>query len=136
MPPQLSVKLKRRPADGKKTCPHCHCDFNVRGFGRHEQACRRIHQEEEPAPIVDAEDGTYPEPGRNGTPCVYLVINDPININPQISDEEPIQVPEITEDLCAEGESETGGSGEYGSEGTTGVFTHVNRVGCTDYECR
>jgi len=71
MPPQPSVKLKQRPADGEKTCPYCDRVFNVRGFGRHEQACRRIHQEEEPAPgIIDTEGGTYPEPGENGMPHV------------------------------------------------------------------
>ena len=39
MPPRPSVKLKRRPADGQVTCPNCDCVFNVRGFGRHKQAC-------------------------------------------------------------------------------------------------
>ena len=117
MPPRPSVKLKRRPADGQATCPDCNHVFNVRGFGRHKQACHKIYHEEEPAPgVIDAEGGTYPEPGGNGIPHVYLVVNDPIDINSQIVDD---QVTEIAQDLHAEGKwqagsAEAGGSGEYG----------------------
>jgi len=65
MPPK---PVKRRPAVGERTCPYCGNVFNVRGYGRHEQACRSRHeQEDNPTPVINAEGGSDDEPGDDGT---------------------------------------------------------------------
>ena len=63
MPP--GTKLKRRPAYGEKRCPHCDRVFNVRGYGRHEKACRRTREErvEPTLRAIDILGSAYPELG-------------------------------------------------------------------------
>lgn len=72
MPPLLA---KRRPALGEKVCPHCDRAFNVRGYGRHELACRARHESQQPIPIAfDPEGDVGPECSKNGTSPVDLVL--------------------------------------------------------------
>jgi len=69
MPPQLA---KRRPTTEERKCPYCGEDFNVRGLGRHEQACRVRHERKQQlAPVADA-DGTDPGMSENGMSLVHL----------------------------------------------------------------
>ena len=70
MPPKLA---KRRPATGEKRCPYCDSVFNVRGYGRHEQACRsRREQEELLIPTADTEGNMDPESGEDSMSCLHL----------------------------------------------------------------
>ena len=60
MPPQA---VKHRPAVGKETCHFCHKTFNVRGYGRHEKACKSRPELPLPLPTKDTtcprDDGEY-----------------------------------------------------------------------------
>ena len=70
MPPKLA---KHRPATGEKCCPYYDNVFNVRGYGRHEQACRsRGEQEEQLIPTADTEGNMDPESGEDGMSCLHL----------------------------------------------------------------
>ena len=50
---------KRRPTTETKQCPHCGKEFNTRGYGRHEQACRSCQRQEFP-PGFNADNRTDP----------------------------------------------------------------------------
>ena len=70
MPPKLA---KRRLATGGKRCPYCDRVFNVRGYGRHEQACRsRREREEQLIPTADTEGNMDPESGEDSMSCLHL----------------------------------------------------------------
>ena len=49
---------KRRPATETKQCPYCGNSFNVRGYGRHEQACRS-RQGQGSTPAFNADDAIH-----------------------------------------------------------------------------
>ena len=70
MPPKLA---KCRLATGEKCCPYCDSIFNVRGYGRHEQACHSHREREEQLiPTADTEGNMDPELGEGGMSCLHL----------------------------------------------------------------
>ena len=68
--------VKRRPAKGKKKCPHCHRSFLVRGYGRHELKCRKL-KALLPLPFDVAEETARPDDSK-GNP-------DPIPLHPMLT---------------------------------------------------
>ena len=63
--------VKRRPAKGKKKCPHCHGSFLVRGYGRHELKCRKL-KALLPLPLDVAEETARPDDSKGNPDPIPL----------------------------------------------------------------
>lgn len=134
MPPRV---LKRRPAYGEKCCPHCGKTFNVRGYGRHEQACRRHHELSEipiPAVYVDGinsgknTDDTDPEQSKGGTLHMNMGHKLPAT-KTRITDDEATEIGEDPHAENTRGPDEPDGMGantssKCGLDISTNQFAH------------
>ena len=106
--------LPKRPALGVKLCPHCGKQFNVRGYGMHQKACK---EPDGPIPVIDA-DSIDPEPGKDGTSC-KLKSQCPYLNTPATDD--LIQVVGISDDPHTEGVQESEESDEASGSGKCGL---------------
>ena len=69
------LRVKRRPTDKQKECPHCKANFNARGYMKHEQACRsRLWQQL--APAVDIGGDIDPDPDGNWMSITHTYVVD------------------------------------------------------------
>ena len=68
-----NLMLPKRPALGVKICPRCGKQFNVRGYGMHQKACKEL---DGPAPTIDA-GSVDPELSEDGASCKTYFTNFP-----------------------------------------------------------
>ena len=103
------LMLPKRPALGVKLCPCCGKQFNVRGYGMHQKACK---EPDGPIPIID------PEPGKDGTSCKFKsqwpYLNTPAT-------DDLIQVVGISDNPHTEGVQESEESDEASGSGKCGL---------------
>ena len=85
--------FKRRPATETTICPNCHREFNVRGYGRHKNACRPP-QTRGPALSLDADDYLH-LPTNNG--ASFFHTRSTGNPTPNHTDDQ-IQIPDYPYD--------------------------------------